>query len=91
MAHYKQVASGLAPNDSIFIDGQEITMLSGYPTDRSIGLLVDTDGFTFDPNTGWFIWNAANSNNCRHDYNQVGWVHNPTPDRPSVLITRTDC
>ena len=91
MAHYKQVASGLSPNDSIFVDGQEIEMLSGYPTDRSIGLLVETDGFLHDPQTGWFIWIPANSSNCRHDYNQVGWGGNPRPDRPGVVITRTDC
>ncbi len=91
MAHMKQLTQGLGPNDSITVNGTVISMINGYPRDDSIGLLIDLDGFTYQPATGWFIWDAAGVNNCRHDYNYAGWSGNPTPDKPYVLITRDGC
>ncbi len=91
MAHYKQIIDGLEPDDPIVVNGITINMVNGYPADNSIGLLVDQTGFTYNPATGWFIWQAKGVNNCRHDYNFAGWVGNPTPDKPNVVITRTGC
>ncbi|WP_051252316.1 prepilin-type N-terminal cleavage/methylation domain-containing protein [Ferrimonas kyonanensis] len=91
MAHYKQRAAGLQPNDSIEVNGVQIAMINGYPTDAAIGLLVDTDGFTYQPSTGWFVWIPSGNNLCRHDYNYAGWSGNPTPDKPYVVITRSGC
>lgn len=91
MAHLKQLTQGLGPNDAIDFNGTSISMINGYPADSSIGLLLDIEGFTYQPSTGWFIWDAAGVNNCRHDYNYAGWSGNPTPDKPYVLITRDGC
>lgn len=91
MAHLKQLSQGISPNDPIIISGVTINMTNGYPSDNSIGLLVDMSGFIYQPSTGWFIWEASGSNNCRHDYNFAGWAGNPTPDKPNVVITRTGC
>lgn len=91
MAHLKQLASGKSNNEPIIVSGVSINMTNGYPSDDSIGLLVDVSGFTYQPSTGWFIWDASGSNNCRHDYNYAGWAGNPTPDKPDVVITRTGC
>ncbi len=91
MAHLKQIAQGKGPNESLTINGETINMINGYPTDDSIGLLIDQEGFTYQPSTGWFIWDASGSNNCRHDYNYAGWPGNPTDDKPGVVITRTGC
>jgi MSHA pilin protein MshA len=91
MAHLKQLSEGISPNDPVIISGVSINMTNGYPSDNSIGLLVDITGFTYRPGTGWFIWDASGSNNCRHDYNYAGWGGNPTPDKPDVVITRSGC
>ena len=91
MAHLKQLAGGIAPNDPIIVSGISIHMINGYPADNSIGLLVDTSAFTYQPSTGWFVYDASGSNNCRHDYNYAGWPGNPTPDKPGVIITRSGC
>lgn len=90
MAHLKQQTAGLGPNDSITIDGVTVQMSDGYPTEVSIGLLVDYSGFTFAEDwTGWFrlqnIWN------CRVDYNRVGISGNPLPDKPHVVIEKAGC
>ena len=91
MAHLKQVAEGLAPNDPITVSGVSINMINGYPADDSIGLLIETDAFTYQPSTGWFVYNSSGSNSCRHDYNYAGWSGNPTPDKPGIIITRSGC
>ena len=91
MAHFKQLVGGKGANDPIIVSGVSIKMINGYPADNSIGLLVDISGFTYQPSTGWFIWDASGSNNCRHDYNYAGWGGNPTPDRPGIIITRSGC
>lgn len=90
MAHLKQQAAGLGPNDPITVDGVSVGMLGGYPTELSIGSLVDYSGFTFRTDwTGWFLWNDIWD--CRVDYNQVGSSFNPTPDAPGVTILDTGC
>ncbi len=91
MAHSKQKLAGLGPNDPITVNGVRINMKNGYPHDNSIGLLIDLDGFTYQPRTGWFIWDASGSNNCRVDYNYAGWRGNPTRDAPGIIITRSGC
>lgn len=91
LAHLKQIAQGKGPDESIEVNGETIAMLNGYPTDASIGLLIDMEGFTYQPSTGWFIWDASGSNTCRHDYNYAGWSGNPTDDKPYVVVTRTGC
>lgn len=91
MAHLKQLTEGIAPNDPIIVSGVSINMINGYPTDASIGDLVDFTGFTYQRAPGWFIWDASGSNNCRQDYNQAGWVGNATSDKPYVLVTRSGC
>lgn len=91
LAHLKQIAQGKGPNEALTINGQTINMRNGYPADDSIGLLVEVEGFTYQPSTGWFVWDAVGSNDCRHDYNYAGWSGNPTPDKPYVLTTRTAC
>lgn len=91
MAHLKQLAGGLKPNDPITVSGVSINMINGYPADDSIGLLIDISGFTYQATTGWFIWEPSNSNNCRNDYNYAGWAGNIIPDKPSVVTTITDC
>lgn len=90
MAHLKQQTAGLGPNDSITVDGVSVQMKDGYPTDLSIGLMVDYSGFHFKEDwTGWFLWN--NIWNCRVDYSQVGYSLNPSPDRPGVTIEKAGC
>lgn len=91
LAHLKQIAQGKTPNEAITVSGQTINMRNGYPADDSIGLLVEVEGFTYQPSTGWFVWDAVGSNDCRHDYNYAGWSGNPTPDKPNVVTTRTGC
>ena len=91
MAHLKQIVSGKSGDEPIIFGNNTITMKNGYPADNSIGLLIDVTGFTYQSSTGWFIWDASGSNNCRHDYNYAGWSGNPTTDKPDVVITRTGC
>ncbi len=89
LAHMKQAASGLGPNTAITVDGVSVAMSAGYPTDASIGLMLDYSGYTYESATGWFRW--KNIWNCRVDYNQVGWVDNPSADAPGVIIMDTGC
>lgn len=89
-AHLKQQAAGLGPNDPITVNGVSVQMKDGYPTEVSIGLLVDYSGFEFKQDwTGWFLWNGIW--NCRVDYNQVGASSNPSPGKPGVFINKSGC
>jgi MSHA pilin protein MshA len=70
LAHSVQLASGLAPDASITVEGQTITMTNGYPTLASIAnTLQDTTGFTYTAATGTFSKNGADdSANCSFTY-----------------------
>ncbi len=89
MAHMKQLASGAGQDDAITVNGVSVAMYKGYPTDASIGLMLDYYGYTFQNTTGWFRWKDIW--NCRVDYNQVGWPDNPSSDAPGVIIMDTGC
>lgn len=90
IAHLKQQTEGLGPNSSITVNGVSVQLKDGYPTELSIGLLVDYSGFNFKEDwSGWFLWNDIW--NCRVDYNQVGRSANPLPDKPNVIIEKSGC
>ncbi len=90
MAHLKQIAEGKDENDSITVQGVTVAMNGGYPTDDSIQLVVDIDGFDAQAG-GWFVWDSAitKNNTCSIDYDGVGTVNNPEKYR--ISVTKTGC
>ncbi len=91
LAHAKQIVANLGPNESIIHNGKVIKMSNGYPTEDSIGLLVNLAGFSWQPSNGWFVWEKANSQECRQDYNNAGSGENANSGYPQVVSTTRGC
>ena len=60
LAHSTQLASNIAPNTSITVNGATVAMSNGYPTRASLPLLLeDTTGFTYDATNGVYSKDGA--------------------------------
>jgi MSHA pilin protein MshA len=90
LAHAVQVTSGFAAGTSVTVEGQTISMASGYPTANfaGIGTAVQYDTTTFlTSGTGPFIWqmrSATTPTSCQVQYNIIGGAVVITP-------TTTNC
>ena len=69
LAHSVQLASGLAANTSITVEGQTITMLNGYPSLQHIdNTLQDLTGFAYDGAGRFSKVGAATPLSCSFTY-----------------------
>ncbi|QUM81991.1 prepilin-type N-terminal cleavage/methylation domain-containing protein [Moritella sp. 5] len=90
MARLKQKVQGLGENESIEVEGNEIAMLNGYPTDESIEQLIDITGFKFAVD-GQFVRDGTPMvsgvvSKCVVDYNAAH-----SGSKPAIIIDRTGC
>ncbi|MBA6263607.1 prepilin-type N-terminal cleavage/methylation domain-containing protein [Colwellia sp. Bg11-12] len=93
LAHAKSLVSGTA-DGSISIAGSTIVFIGGWPTEETIGLLLEIDPTTSDFTevsgaAGTFTHNdAASSITCQAKYNATG-VSNSV--RPKITSEVSDC
>jgi MSHA pilin protein MshA len=66
LAHAQQLVKGLNSGETVKMDGTDIAMTAGYPTDVSINVAVNSTGFTFLSG----VFRLDNKDNCGVDYNQ---------------------
>jgi MSHA pilin protein MshA len=73
MAHAVCQSQSCVNNQVLVIEGQNVTFVSGYPNNASIGRLIQSaEGFTPSAGNGnRFTKNGANTNNCWVQYNQA--------------------
>ena len=88
LAHSLSLASGVAVNASVDMEGQTITMANRYPTLADIDdALLDITGFTYTPATGVFVKDGATTPaNCSVTYAQAAANSSPT-----ISVDDSDC
>ena len=92
LAHSVSVASGLAGNASITVDGQTITMANAYPTAAAIqNTLQDLTGFTPTAAAGGVITFNRDGASAAASCN-VRYTESSAPNiAPVVVATVTNC
>ena len=88
LAHSLSLAQGLAPTDSVSMEGQTITMTDRYPQAASIdNTLVDFTGFGNATSGVFTKTGATNDTNCRVTYAAPTGPNLP----PTITVLDTTC
>lgn len=88
LAHSLSLATGVAVDASVTMEGTAITMANRYPDLGGIDdALLDTTGFTYTPATGVFTKDGATTPaNCSVTYAQAAANSSPT-----ITVDVSDC
>ena len=90
LAHSVQIAQSLGPDDTVTIEGQNVTMTNGYPTANAAGItaaLSNVDGYNDDGAGVFQVDGATTPAQCQVTYTAPAAVNNA----PTIATLTNGC